>query len=288
MPDEKHHVWKADWVLTPRTVQLLIETAFPVLAPVSIAEFGSGWDNTVFLVNDSFVFRFPRRQIAVSLMETEIRLLPWLANRLPLPTPNPCHGGFPSAHYPNVFAGYPLLPGHTITALKMTDEERRRIAAPLGQFLAVLHSLPSDQARMHGASEDPIRRLDARLHNTRAVERLNAFTADAMPRVLQDRIAFFLENLPALEQPSTERSFMEIYTAVRSWLRKTDADLLVLSIGATCTLAIRPLILPPSILSCRGIAMTCSSRNMAQSIPCRGLPQKAGPSDIRLRSSHKL
>ena len=64
--------WQPDWVVTSDLAKSLIETAFPALNPASVEEFGVGWDNTVFLVNNSLVFRFPRRRIAVPLIETEI------------------------------------------------------------------------------------------------------------------------------------------------------------------------------------------------------------------------
>src|SRR5439155_26832955 len=128
-------VWEPDWVVTSELAKALVDTSFPALAPVVVKEFGIGWDNTVVLVNNSFVFRFPRRRIAVSLLETEIRLLPWLSDRVPLPIPNPCYVGAPGLEYPCTFAGYRLIPGHTITAANVTDDERRAMARPLGQFL---------------------------------------------------------------------------------------------------------------------------------------------------------
>jgi hypothetical protein len=67
-------VWEADWIITSDVAKSLVETSFPLLAPISVKEFGVGWDNTAFLVNDSFVFRFPRRRISVSLMDTEVQL----------------------------------------------------------------------------------------------------------------------------------------------------------------------------------------------------------------------
>jgi len=80
MANEEHvravRAWKPDWVVTPELAKSLVEMAFPTLKPVSVREFDVGWDNSVFLVNNSFVFRFPRRRIAVPLMETEVRLLP--------------------------------------------------------------------------------------------------------------------------------------------------------------------------------------------------------------------
>jgi aminoglycoside phosphotransferase (APT) family kinase protein len=206
MANEEHlhmtPVWEADWVVTSAQATSLIETSFPTLAPVSVEAFGVGWDNTAFLVSNSFVFRFPRRRIAVALMETEIRLLPWLFPQLTLPIPNPCYVGAPSAGYPCVFAGYPLIPGRTLTATDVTDEERRTMARPLAHFLAALHSVSPDEARSRGASGDPIRRLDAARHKSRAIDRLNTFTPDLMPRDLGARIRLLLDTLPTIEAPS--------------------------------------------------------------------------------------
>src|SRR5262245_40787276 len=109
MANEEHlgaAPWKADWVVTQELAKSLIEASCPSLMPASVREFAAGWDNSVFLVNDSFVFRFPRRRIAAPLIETEVRLLPWLAGQLPLPIPNPCFVGALSSEYPYRCAGY--------------------------------------------------------------------------------------------------------------------------------------------------------------------------------------
>src|SRR5207249_1462262 len=168
MANEEHvravRAWKPDWVVTPELAKSLVEMAFPTLKPVSVREFDVGWDNSVFLVNNSFVFRFPRRRIAAPLMETEVRLLPWLAAQVPLPIPNPFFVGAPSSDYPCVFSGYPLIRGLTITAANVTADERRAMARPLAQFLAALHPISPEEARMHGAGPDPVCRLDAMRH----------------------------------------------------------------------------------------------------------------------------
>jgi aminoglycoside phosphotransferase (APT) family kinase protein len=195
--------WEADWVITPQLAKSLIEVSCPQLAPVSIREFGVGWDNTAFLINGAYVFRFPRRRIAVPLMETEVRLLPWLSTQVPVTIPNPCHIGMPSSEYPCMFGGYPLIPGQTVTSTRMTDDERRAMAKPLAQFLAALHSVSPEEARNRGASEDPIRRLDPSPHKARAIDRLNTFPSDLLPHGVEARIRLLLDNLPTLEQPST-------------------------------------------------------------------------------------
>jgi aminoglycoside phosphotransferase (APT) family kinase protein len=81
--------WSPDHAVSEAQARALIEAQFPALAPVAVTPFGAGWDNTVFLVNDTYVFRFPRREIAVACMEAEIRVLPGLVGRLPLAIPVP-------------------------------------------------------------------------------------------------------------------------------------------------------------------------------------------------------
>jgi len=207
MANEEHlraaPVWKADWIVTAGLAESLIETFFPSLKPASIRQFAAGWDNTVFLVNDSFIFRFPRRRIAVCLMETEVRLLPWLASQLPLPIPNPCYVGASSSDYPCVFAGYRQISGQTITAANVSDDERRGMARRLARFLAALHAISPDEARMRGAGPDPISRLYATRHKPTATDRLDSVPESMIPRSLKARLRYLLDALPTIKEPSS-------------------------------------------------------------------------------------
>ena len=79
MPD----IWSADIDIGAPLARSLIESQFGRLAPARLEPFGEGWDNAAFLVNDQWVFRFPRRKVAAPLQETEMRVLPAIAKRLP-------------------------------------------------------------------------------------------------------------------------------------------------------------------------------------------------------------
>jgi aminoglycoside phosphotransferase (APT) family kinase protein len=81
--------WDADVEITLEAAARLIERQFPVLAPARLETLGAAWDNTDYLVNERFVFRFPRRRVAARLIEREARLMPLLAPHLPLPVPVP-------------------------------------------------------------------------------------------------------------------------------------------------------------------------------------------------------
>lgn len=135
------NMWDPEQVVEPELAQSLINLQFPALDPKKMKLLGVGWDNTAYLVDDAFVFRFPRRQVAVPLLQNEILFLSEIAHKLPLPVPFPEWKGVPSELFPWPFMGYRHLPGMTAGEVCLRDAERKKMAAPLGKFLSVLHSL---------------------------------------------------------------------------------------------------------------------------------------------------
>ncbi len=133
--------WEAEQVVDPDVALILIQKQFPELHPETIRLFGVGWDNTAYLINDTYVFRFPRRQIAVPLLEAERIVLPML-DQLPLLIPHPRWAGKPTPDYQWPFLGYCLLPGKTACRAALYKSERMELAVPLAQFLAALHAVP--------------------------------------------------------------------------------------------------------------------------------------------------
>ena len=101
------HPWTAEREVTPELARALVREQFPELPAQRVEPFGSGWDNTAFLVDGDAVFRFPRKQSTVELLELESRVLPRLAGTrvpadVPAPAPAPrllsrCRGGRPDA-----------------------------------------------------------------------------------------------------------------------------------------------------------------------------------------------
>lgn len=136
------HPWEAEVTLEPQVALDLIQEQFPALQASKIAVLGAGWDNTALLVDDQWVFRFPRRQIAVGLIEREYCILPKIAPHLPLAIPVPTLRGTPTARFPWPFTAYQRLPGTTACQADLTDDQRVALARPLAQFLCALHSTP--------------------------------------------------------------------------------------------------------------------------------------------------
>jgi aminoglycoside phosphotransferase (APT) family kinase protein len=185
--------WRAEHELGEELARSLIEEQFPSLAPALLRRFGEGWDNQVFLVEgraaaagagrEAWVFRFPRRQVAVPLLQTELLLLPQLAGKLPLPVPLPQFVGAPGTRFPWPFAGYRALDGRTADSAALDDAQRAAAAVPLGRFLRALHALRPPPA----LAGDRLGRLDRSRLVAQIRERLRALGVEA-PRFLDEPV----------------------------------------------------------------------------------------------------
>ncbi|MEA2551975.1 MAG: hypothetical protein QOJ65_151 [Fimbriimonadaceae bacterium] len=174
-------LWDADIPMDDELARRLVADQFRDLAGKTINHLASGWDNEAYLVDDRVVFRFPRRQVAVELIEREVRILPLLAPNLSLRVPAPTHVGRPSPEFPYPWAGYEILPGTTADRVPWTDDERSANAEALGHFLKELHSIPVDEQTRAWAPGDDIGRTDLAGRLPKLLERL-----DTAHRILPD------------------------------------------------------------------------------------------------------
>jgi aminoglycoside phosphotransferase (APT) family kinase protein len=133
--------WSAEVAVDEILVRRLLADQFPELAPASLQPFAEGWDNAVWLVDERWAFRFPRRTIAIPGVEREIAVLPALAPRLPLAIPAPVFVGRPALGYPWPWFGAELLPGIEAGDAALDDEARIHLAPDLARFLRALHDI---------------------------------------------------------------------------------------------------------------------------------------------------
>jgi aminoglycoside phosphotransferase (APT) family kinase protein len=164
--------WSAEIDFDGDLARRLIAGQFPEVELGAMRVLGEGWDNVVWLADERWAFRFPRRAIAIPGVERELAVLPGLAPRLPVPVPSPVFAGRPALGYPWPFFGAELLPGVESADAALTDAARRRLAAELGAFLRVLHGMEvdgdlpldpngrADMARRASMAEDWIGRLE--------------------------------------------------------------------------------------------------------------------------------
>ena len=108
-----------------------------------------GQFNDILIINEKYVFRFPKHPPGVELLLNESRILEKIRSRLPLPIPDPIYIS-QDRQAGKVFAGYPMLPGEPLwreTLEGIPDEDTlQRLADQLAGFLKELHSIPIAEA----------------------------------------------------------------------------------------------------------------------------------------------
>ncbi|MBC6462550.1 phosphotransferase [Actinomadura sp. HBU206391] len=164
--------WASEQAVSATEAAELVGAHFADLRGAPVRLLDTGWDNTVYLVGAEWVFRFPRRAIALPGMDREIAVLPPLAPRVPLPIPVPELVGTPSHGYPWCFWGARLIPGRELAEARLPDADRVGAAGELGEFLRALHDPDLVPAVGAGLPDDPLRRADPGVRVPMARERL--------------------------------------------------------------------------------------------------------------------
>jgi aminoglycoside phosphotransferase (APT) family kinase protein len=190
-------IWHPEIAIDDTAAQALIRAQFPKLDASRIEAIGFGFDNTAFLVGDAYVFRFPRRAIAVALLEREMAVLPTIAPLVPVPIPVPIFAGRPGGTYPWPFAGYKLLNGSIASSLILSETDRERIAAPLGAFLSRLHSAEVRDAVGDALPGDEIGRLDHARRLPLATERIAELESAGILRDVEPLLEYMAQHPPA-------------------------------------------------------------------------------------------
>jgi aminoglycoside phosphotransferase (APT) family kinase protein len=160
--------WDAEIVVDQALVRALLGEQFPELDAASARPLGTGWDNSVWVVEETWAFRFPHRAVAIPGVEREIAVLPRLAPLLSAPIPEPRFVGVPSDRFGWPFFGAPLLAGEEVVEAELADGARGQLGAELGRFLRVLHDTDVDV----DLPADPLGRADMSVRVPRALARL--------------------------------------------------------------------------------------------------------------------
>ncbi len=194
------HAWDAEVTIDEELVRGLLVEQFPDLDAASARPLAEGWDNAVWVVEDQWAFRFPRREIAIPGVQRELAALPRIAPLVPVPVPVPVHIGHPSERFPWPWFGCRFLPGEEPADVDFSDEVRSKLAVELGRFLRVLHG-PGVEAAVDPEGTlpvDPNGRADrsARVRMAKrwldVLEGLGLWSADdKVDRIFEDARASF-------------------------------------------------------------------------------------------------
>jgi aminoglycoside phosphotransferase (APT) family kinase protein len=139
-------------------VRRLVAEQFPDRAGRVVVEVQStGTVNAIYRVGEDAYARLPRRAVGEASLQREAEWLPWLAERLSLPIPEPIGEGHPNASYPFAWALYRWIDGDPYADDDIGDEAQA--ARDLARFVLELRRLDPSGAPPAGRS--PLRQLDA-------------------------------------------------------------------------------------------------------------------------------
>lgn len=145
--------WEPDRALTTEGATAAINSRFPDIDTRQLSFLGSGWEFDVWMNEDGWVFRFPRRAESSGLFEQERRIHD-LVSRFLSPGIGIPHAelfGEPAAGFPYPIVAHRFIPG---TPADVSDERLWPVLArEIGQALGAIHSIPVGSARAAGVEE---------------------------------------------------------------------------------------------------------------------------------------
>lgn len=128
---------------TLQEYKFVLQQQHPELDIVTAELSTLGQNSDILVVNNDFIFRFPRYTPGIQQLATEVQLLQALQGKLPLPIPNPQYIQLSDAPG-TCWVGYALIPGepfwrediHQLSAIA-----QKNYAQQLGDFLRALHQI---------------------------------------------------------------------------------------------------------------------------------------------------
>ncbi|MBM3263537.1 MAG: phosphotransferase [candidate division Zixibacteria bacterium] len=101
-----------------------------------------GLVNDVVVVNEDTIFRFPKNEYGIRVLDNELRVMDLIRSHIELAMPKPFYQNKDAIAYPYL-SGMPLS-RETVADLEETD--RQAVADQLGRFLRTMHTFPLTDA----------------------------------------------------------------------------------------------------------------------------------------------
>lgn len=122
----------------------IINNQYPNYIIKFILSLGSGYDSEAYLVNDEYVFKFPKHQKAANNLYKEAHVLLEIKDKLPITVPGIKFMGKSSKRNSMDFVGYEKIEGCALTQeiFNSLDEKTKdEMVKELANFFKVLHSI---------------------------------------------------------------------------------------------------------------------------------------------------
>jgi aminoglycoside 2''-phosphotransferase len=122
-----------------------------------------GQNNDVLIINDEWVFRFPKYKGGIEQLKKETVIMDRVSTSLSIPVPKPEFKSFLPEEPGKVFTAYRLLPGSPLWREEMTsleDTGRRQAAEDLALFLRELHSISVETVLSHAQHSSGVEEME--------------------------------------------------------------------------------------------------------------------------------
>jgi aminoglycoside 2''-phosphotransferase len=109
-----------------------------------------GQNNDVIIINDSFVFRFPKYIEGINNLKNEVILLNTISKVIKTPIPEPVFISLDEQQAGKAFAGYKIISGNPMwknELLALNENGLGQVAHQLISFLKQMHTFPLDALR---------------------------------------------------------------------------------------------------------------------------------------------
>lgn len=128
--------WEAEYELADAQVETIVAQNSDIQVQ-SVSFLGEGWDFYNWLINEQFVFRFPKRHSDIDTLVHERRILEQLD--LPLATPQVALWVDQPKNFHKPFMVYRFLPGNPLLRFSSDECDVDELAGELGSALTRLH-----------------------------------------------------------------------------------------------------------------------------------------------------
>ena len=171
------NIWDENVGLKINDVIKLLEEQFKMKIE-DICFITNGWDNDVYKINNKYLFRFPRRNIANKLIEKEGNALPIIKQYVSTPLPTPVFFGYPTNYYPYRFLGYDYLDDLSVEEIESINSIDS--ISVLAIFLSQLHSVPAEKVESIVGYDDLDRlnvkkRIETLIQNTNSIRNIGIY-----------------------------------------------------------------------------------------------------------------
>ena len=128
----------------------IIKDRNPALAIEKYSFNKEGQNNDVIIINDDFIFKFPKYSEGIEKLKREVDILNILKNQITLDIPNPIYNNFEPYEVGCVYSGYRIIRGVSFRQdILHKSQGKNFIAKQLAIFLKELHSIPLEEIYSH-------------------------------------------------------------------------------------------------------------------------------------------